>query len=680
MSDETTYSFLLRTVPSDKFQADAIADFIAKELKWTSVFGIYGVGSYGENGMKAFRVAAAARNICVVDTKPISLDTPASQIQTMLKSFHKEKNVPGVVLFCHMLTIEHILNAATTAELGSHFSWVGSDGWGLHTDIQNIAVNNAIVFSLHYHDELLGDFKSYYKNLRPKETNPSNPWFRSFWMQTCQKRSKEPKSDCKLVGSEFDFCSDEKVCFNDDKVPYVIDAIYAFAYALKSLYKDKCNNDIACLKTLRVETKYFFENYLKKTEFIGTSGNISFKSNALKGVYDINQVVDGKFKMIGDWNGGKLTMYNNWNQKRISVESACGKNCSFDETRRSRGNNKCCWSCVKCKSTQYAETLHRCTDCSKGEVANSNSTGCVKLPVVHWKMGWRVAVSFLASIGCCMTIFVVIVFIRYCSTPVIMAASREISFTLLFGILLSYSLTFVMASWPEPVTCGIVRFGTGFSICICYAALLVKTSRIARIFSGKVDPLFITPRWQLVLTGFLVMPQALIGVVGILVNPPKGTYSYESTDFTLIQCNSSTNDLIVSICYNLLLILLCTIYAFRTRKVPENFNEARFIGFVMYTTCAIWLAFLPLFYGASIGYRNVALSLNLILNATTILVGLFGMKLYIVLLRPEKNIRANSKARSFSHLTTANEDHSHSHQQSRSSMSNISSEFVPGGT
>ena len=55
--------------------------------------------------------------------------------------------------------------------------------------------------------------------------------------------------------------------------------------------------------------------------------------------------------------------------------------------------------------------------------------------------------------------------------------------------------------------------------------------------------------------------------------------------------------------YNMLLITVCTVYAIKTRKVPENFNEAKFIGFTMYTTCVIWLAFVALYFGTGNSYE-----------------------------------------------------------------------------
>jgi len=47
----------------------------------------------------------------------------------------------------------------------------------------------------------------------------------------------------------------------------------------------------------------------------------------------------------------------------------------------------------------------------------------------------------------------------------------------------------------------------------------------------------------------------------------------------------------------MLLIVVCTVYAVKTRKIPENFNESRHIGFTMYTTCVIWLGFVPIYFG-----------------------------------------------------------------------------------
>ncbi len=39
------------------------------------------------------------------------------------------------------------------------------------------------------------------------------------------------------------------------------------------------------------------------------------------------------------------------------------------------------------------------------------------------------------------------------------------------------------------------------------------------------------------------------------------------------------------------------------RKIPENFNEAKYIGFTMYSTCIIWLAFIPIFFGTRNDYE-----------------------------------------------------------------------------
>jgi len=65
----------------------------------------------------------------------------------------------------------------------------------------------------------------------------------------------------------------------------------------------------------------------------------------------------------------------------------------------------------------------------------------------------------------------------------------------------------------------------------------------------------------------------------------------------VLKCRMKDRWFLLSLVYNMLLIVVCTVYAVKTRKIPENFNESRHIGFTMYTTCVIWLGFVPIYFG-----------------------------------------------------------------------------------
>lgn len=57
---------------------------------------------------------------------------------------------------------------------------------------------------------------------------------------------------------------------------------------------------------------------------------------------------------------------------------------------------------------------------------------------------------------------------------------------------------------------------------------------------------------------------------------------------------------------------ICTSYAFKTRKCPEGFNEARHIAFTNYTAIIIWVAFVPLYLASTNNaIRIVTLAMSL---------------------------------------------------------------------
>ena len=89
----------------------------------------------------------------------------------------------------------------------------------------------------------------------------------------------------------------------------------------------------------------------------------------------------------------------------------------------------------------------------------------------------------------------------------------------------------------------------------------------------------------------------------ILISHVQNQFINIIINFSAVEtCGISTFSLILSLVYNMILIILCTVYAVKTRKIPSNFNEAKYIGFTMYSTCIVWLAFIPIFFGTNHDY------------------------------------------------------------------------------
>ncbi|XP_017492405.1 PREDICTED: metabotropic glutamate receptor-like, partial [Rhagoletis zephyria] len=207
---------------------------------------------------------------------------------------------------------------------------------------------------------------------------------------------------------------------------------------------------------------------------------------------------------------------------------------------------------------------------------------------------------------------------------------------------------FVLVQKPTTVICGAQKAGIGLCFSVVYSALLTKTNRINRIFkAGKKSarrPSFISPKSQLLICGAFVMIQLFIIVIWLAFSPPRVINYHPTREDNKLICQASINaGYLVAFIYPIILIVVCTVYAVLTRNIPEAFNESKFIGFTMYTTCIIWLAFVPIYFTSSqsnhIALNITTLSVSISLSATVTLLCLFTPKLYIILLHPEKNIR-----------------------------------------
>lgn len=110
-----------------------------------------------------------------------------------------------------------------------------------------------------------------------------------------------------------------------------------------------------------------------------------------------------------------------------------------------------------------------------------------------------------------------------------------------------------------------------------------------------------------------------------------------------LLCSLPLINLLTPLSFNLLLLILCAIYGFLTRKLPDNFNESWYIFISVTTTLFVWIAFLPTYFLAFYSYHKAALlALALILNGGVTCLCLYSPKVYALYYIKEENIQISS--------------------------------------
>uniref|UniRef100_A0A671VUN5 Metabotropic glutamate receptor 1 n=1 Tax=Sparus aurata TaxID=8175 RepID=A0A671VUN5_SPAAU len=655
LSDKSLYKYFMRVVPSDMQQARAMVD-IVKRYGWSYVSAIHTEGNYGESGMEAFKDMAAKDGICIAHSDKIYSNAGEHNFDKLLQKLRGHLPKARVVAcFCEGMTVRGILMAMRRQRLVGEFLLVGSDGWADRYDVTDGYQREAAGgITIKLKSAYVTWFDDYYLNLKP-DANLRNPWFPEFWQHRFQ---------CRLRGHP-----QESVAYNrtwreslrlhyaqDTKMGFVINAIYSMAYGLHAMQESLCPGYKGLCEAMRpIDGRQLLE-FLMKTNFTGVSGEaILFDQNGdSPGRYEImnfKHIGEEEYAYIhvGSWDQGGLKMNDEeiWSNNSDVIQSVCSEPCQKAQIKVIRkGEVSCCWTCTPCKENEFVFDEYTCRACVLGSWPTDDLTGCEPIPVqyVRWGDPEPIAAVVFACLGLMATLFVTSVFIKFWDTPVVKSSSRELCYIILAGICLGYLCTFSLIAKPHIVYCYLQRLGIGLSPAMSYSALVTKTNRIARILAGSKKkictkkPRFMSACAQLVIAFLLILLQLGIIVALLIIEPPQVIYDYPSIREVHLICNLTTLGVVAPLGYNGLLILSCTFYAFKTRNVPANFNEAKYIAFTMYTTCIIWLAFVPIYFGSN--YKIITMCFSVSLSATVALCCMFVPKVYIMLAKPEKNVRS----------------------------------------
>uniref|UniRef100_A0A8C2Z180 Metabotropic glutamate receptor 5 n=1 Tax=Cyclopterus lumpus TaxID=8103 RepID=A0A8C2Z180_CYCLU len=657
LSDKSLYKYFMRVVPSDAQQARAMVD-IVKRYNWSYVSAIHTEGNYGESGMEAFKDMAAKEGICIAHSGKIWSNAGEQSFDRLLERLRGHLPKARVVAcFCEGMTVRNILMAMRRQGLVGEFLLIGSDGWADRYDVTDGYVREAaggITIKLQSAD--VKWFDEYYLKLRP-ENNQRNPWFPEFWQHRFHCRLKgHPQESLKYNRTCSKRESLRQQYAQDTKMGFVINAIYSMAYGLHNMQRALCPGYQGLCDAMRPIDGATLLDFLMKTNFTGVSGEgILFDANGdSPGRYEImNFKKMGKdyydYIVVGSWDNRGLKIDDDeiWPNKDSVIKSVCSEPCDKGQIKVIRkGEVSCCWTCTPCKENEIVYDEYTCQACELGSWPTYDLTGCEAIPVEYLRWGdpEPIAAVVFACLGLMFTFFVTAVFIRFRDTPVVKSSSRELCYIILAGICMGYLCTFSLITKPHVIHCYLQRLGIGLSPAMSYSALVTKTNRIARILAGSKKkictkkPRFMSACAQLIIAFLLILLQLGIIVALFLMEPPEVIHDYPSIRQVNLICNTTNMGVVAPLGYNGLLILSCTFYAFKTRNVPANFNEAKYIAFTMYTTCIIWLAFVPIYFGSN--YKIITMCFSVSLSATVALCCMFVPKVYIILAKPERNVRS----------------------------------------
>ncbi|KAG9268684.1 metabotropic glutamate receptor 1 [Astyanax mexicanus] len=657
LSDKTLYKYFLRVVPSDTLQARALLD-IVKRYNWTYVSAVHTEGNYGESGMEAFKELAAQEGLCIAHSDKIYSNAGEKHFDRLLRKLRERlPKARVVVCFCEGMTVRGLLMAMRRLGVAGEFLLIGSDGWADRDEVVEGYEQEAVGgITMKLQTEEVTSFDDYFLKLR-LDTNTRNPWFAEFWQHRFQCRlpgHPQENTNYRKNCSGYESLEDNYV--QDSKMGFVINAIYAMAHGLHDMHQHLCPGYLGLCEAMDPIDGSKLLDFLLRTSFAGVSGeDVWFDENGdSPGRYDIMNlqfVEPGVYDYInvGSWHEGVLSIDDYMIQMNRSemVRSVCSEPCSKGEIKVIRkGEVSCCWICTACKDNEYVQDEFTCKACELGWWPDEELHGCEPIPLryLEWGHPESIAAVVFSCLGILVTSFVTFVFILYRDTPVVKSSSRELCYIILAGIFLGYICPFTLIARPSLASCYLQRLLVGLSASMCYSALVTKTNRIARILAGSKKkictrkPRFMSAWAQVVIAFILISVQLTLEITLIILEPPEPIKSYPSIREVFLICNTSNMGMVAPLGYNGLLILSCTYYAFKTRNVPANFNEAKYIAFTMYTTCIIWLAFVPIYFGSN--YKIITTSFSVSLSVTVALGCMFTPKMYIIIAKPERNVRS----------------------------------------